>query len=92
MDDQAAYERARKAVEEKLGFYRHLGTYVVINILLIIINLTTSADYLWFKWPLLGWGIGVAFHGLKVFVFPGHGSFKERMIREQMEKDARQGK
>ena len=25
-------------------------------------NMITSPDTLWFYWPLLGWGIGVAIH------------------------------
>ena len=27
----------------------------------------TSPNELWFYWPLLGWGIGVLFHGMRVF-------------------------
>jgi tRNA G37 N-methylase TrmD len=37
----------------------------------------------------LGWGIGLFFHGLSVFVFSG-GRFetiKERMIEEEMKKE-----
>lgn len=88
MDEQEAYEKARKRVEAKIGFYIHLGIYVAVNILLVIINLLTSREYLWFKWPLMGWGIGVLFHGLGVFVFSRESSIKERMIRKEMEKEA----
>ena len=65
MENQEAYQRAKKRAEAKLGFYLHLAVYIVVNILLIIINLSTSAQYLWFKWPLIGWGIGVFFHALQ---------------------------
>jgi hypothetical protein len=88
MGNPEAYERAKKRVEAKVGFYIHLAVYVGVNLLLIIINLTRSPQYLWFKWPLLGWGIGLFFHGLSVFVFSG-GRFeaiKERMIEEEMKK------
>jgi hypothetical protein len=88
MDEREAYEKARKRVEAKIGFYIHLGIYVAVNILLVIINLLTSREYLWFKWPLMGWGIGVLFHGLGVFVFSKESSIKERMIRKEMEKEA----
>jgi hypothetical protein len=62
---------------------------VGVNILLIIINLITSPQYLWFKWPLIGWSIGVFFHGLSVFVFSSKGLsvVKERMIKEEMKKE-----
>jgi hypothetical protein len=85
-----AYERAKKRVEAKIGFYIHLAVYVGVNALLIIINLTSSPQYLWFKWPLFGWGIGVLFHGLSVFVFSGGQlkAVKEKMIEEEMKKDS----
>ncbi len=90
MSEQETYERARKKVEAKMGFYIHLAVYVGVNLLLIIINLTSSPQTLWFKWPLFGWGIGLFFHGLSVFVFSG-GQFKaakERMIEREMKKDS----
>ncbi|MCJ7685853.1 MAG: 2TM domain-containing protein [Desulfobacteraceae bacterium] len=59
-----------------------------VNILLIIINLLTSTQELWFKWPLIGWGIGVFFHALGVFAFTERSSIKERMIEKEMEKEA----
>ena len=88
MDNQEASKKAEKRVEAKIGFYTHLAVYVGVNILLIIINLLTSTQELWFKWPLIGWGIGVCFHALGVFVFPERSSIKERMIKKEMEKEA----
>jgi hypothetical protein len=88
MNEQEAYEKARKRVEAKIGFYIHLGIYVGVNILLVVINLLTSREFLWFEFPLIGWGIGVLFHGLGVFVFWRESAIKERMIRKEMEKEA----
>jgi hypothetical protein len=89
MENQEAYQEAKKRVEAKIGFFVHLAVYVGVNILLIIINLITSPRYLWFKWPLIGWSIGVFFHGLSVFVFSSRGlsAVKERMIEEEMKKE-----
>jgi len=89
MQEPEAYQRASKRVEAKIGFYIHLAVYVGVNLLLVIINLTTSPEYLWFKWPLFGWGIGVFFHGMSVFVFSGSKfkGIKERMIEEEMKKE-----
>ena len=92
MEDQEAYRRAKKRVEVKIGFYIHLSVYIVVNILLIIINLVTSPQVLWFKFPLMGWGVGVFFHGLGVFVFSGGSALKERMIEKEMGKEAQRGK
>ena len=86
MENQEAYEKAKKRVEAKIGFYIHLAVYVGVNLLLLIINLTTSPEYLWFKWPLMGWGIGLFFHGLGVFAFSKGEVIKERMIEKEMKK------
>jgi hypothetical protein len=56
--------------------------------LLVIVNISTSPQYLWFKWPLIGWGIGVISHALGVFVFTGGSAIKEQMIEKEMEKEA----
>jgi len=90
MENQEAYQRAKKRVEAKMGFYIHLAVYIGVNILLIIINLITSPQYLWFVWPLFGWGIGVFFHGMSIFVFSGRKfkGIKERMIEKEIKKDS----
>ena len=84
MEHQEAYQRAKKRAEAKFGFYIHLSVYIAVSILLIIINLSSSTQYLWFKWPLIGWGIGVFFHALGVFVFSGRSSVTEKMIEKEM--------
>ncbi len=49
------------------AFYVSLAQYVIGITLLSILNLVTSPHYFWAIFPMLGWGIGVAFHGLRVF-------------------------
>ena len=90
MDNQEDYIKAKKRVEAKVGFYIHLAVYAGVNILLIVINLATSPQYLWFKWPLLGWGIGLFFHGMSIFVFSGRKfrGIKENMIQEEMKRQS----
>ena len=50
------------------GFLIHLGVYVVVVGLLAALNLYRSPSNLWFIWVLLGWGIGVAAHGLALLL------------------------
>ena len=88
MENQEAYQRAKKRAEAKFGFYIHLSVYIAVSILLIIINLSSSTQYLWFKWPLMGWGIGVFFHALGVFVFSGRPAVTEKMIEKEMKREA----
>jgi hypothetical protein len=85
MEHQEAYEKAKKRVEAKMGFYIHLAVYIGVNLFLIAINLVTAPDQPWFKWPLMGWGIGLFFHGLGVFASFKGDSIKERMIEKEME-------
>ena len=63
------YQKALRRVKRMKGFYAHLVSYVLVNLLLFLINITTSPDVLWFYWPLFGWGIGIVMHGLFVFGF-----------------------
>ena len=65
--DQERYLKAQKKAYEIKMFYENLFSYIGVNIILIIINLLTSPQYLWFFWPLMGWGIGVIFHAISVF-------------------------
>ncbi len=88
---QAAYQRAERRVKAKLGFYWHLASYVIVNGFLILIYLVTGPipglySYPWFVWPMFGWGIGLLFHFLGVFVFSGSSSedARRRMIDEEM--------
>jgi len=83
MTEEQIYELAKKRVEEKRGFFIHFGIYIVINIMLILIWwFAAGGGFPWFVFPLCGWGIGVLFHFLGVFVFSG------RMDKEAIEKEA----
>ncbi|TPV96307.1 MAG: 2TM domain-containing protein [Myxococcales bacterium FL481] len=84
MSEQSSYERAKVKVQARLGFYTHLAVYLAVNTLLIVINLSSDVQELWFKWPLLGWGIGVVFHALGVFYFVGRRPLAEKMIEREM--------
>ena len=88
MNDQKAYQRAKKRAEAKVKFYRHLAIYIAVNILLIIINFSTSTDHLWFIWPVMGWGLAVVLHALSVFAFSGESGVTEQMIEKEMEREA----
>lgn len=83
-DDNEAYQRARKKVKEMKSFYANLISYCIVIPFLIFVNLYTSREYLWFLWPMLGWGVGLASHAFQVF---GIGNdWQERKIQEIMNK------
>lgn len=73
-------EQARERVEALKGYYSHLASFVAVNGFLMILNLVTSPETLWFIYPLLGWGIGLAIHTAEVF-WTGP-DWEERKIQE----------
>jgi hypothetical protein len=87
--EEERYFKAKKRVEEIKGFYGNLIAFIVVNIGLLILNLETSPNHLWFYWPLLWWGIGVVFHGLIVFNYMPFFSrnWEEKKIKEFMENE-----
>lgn len=89
-----SYERARKHVEDIKGFYGNLIAYMLVNSFLVFINLKFSPDHLWFYWPMLGWGVGVVFHGIRVFSwFPFLSKdWEQRKIKQFMEEEAKKNK
>lgn len=91
MTEQERYELARKRVNAKMGFFHHLGVYLVVNIILVMIWLFTGADYFWPIYPILGWGIGLLMHGLSLFVW-GNPQMMNRLVEKELEKMNRQGR
>lgn len=73
-------------VRDVKGFYRHLIKYTIVITCLFILNTIKSPNYYWVIWPALGWGIGVLFHGLKVFeVFNFFGpDWEKRQIEKRL--------
>jgi hypothetical protein len=55
------YEAAREEwkAQRKQKFFQHLRSYLIVNAFLFILSVTNGEA--WFLWPLLGWGIGLAF-------------------------------
>jgi hypothetical protein len=87
MQEQEAYEKAKQRVEAKLGFYIHLGVYLLVNALLVILNVTIAKGYFWAIWPIAGWGLGLIIHGIIVYSYTSGSTLKKRMIEKEMEKE-----
>jgi hypothetical protein len=89
--DEEKYRKAKRRVEELRGFYSHLITYILVNILLFVINLVTSSGNWWFYWPTIFWGIAVLVHASKTFILRGKflGDEWERKKMEQIMKEDR---
>ena len=87
--DFERYQKAKKQVQEVKGFYSHLASYIVVMIVIVYINLKYTPEILWFIWSMLGWGIGLFFHAMKVFnFFPFFNKdWENRKIKQFMEEE-----
>ncbi|MDE3740788.1 2TM domain-containing protein [Maribacter polysaccharolyticus] len=84
--DDKRYKKAKEHVEQLKGFYGNLLAYCIVIPFLAILNYNTTA-FPWVIFPAIGWGFGVAVHGMEVFGYnPLWGkSWEERKMREFME-------
>ena len=95
-------KRAKKRVEELKGFYWHLAAYIGVNSFItiskIVRNISNGESLLEALWDSgtfviwFFWGIGLAFHAMKVFsVNPIFGKdWEKRQIHKFMEEESRE--
>ena len=83
------YESARKRVKKKKEFYKHLGSFIIVNIFLFLLNMFTSPGHFWFIYPFLGWGLGLMGHYYETFGFPGMKGNESDWEKREIEKEMR---
>jgi hypothetical protein len=92
--DEIKYLEAAKRVKKIKGFYTHAMVYVVINMAIIFSQMEFSGNGYWsfelrhFSTALF-WGIGLAAHGMSVFVpkmILGK-NWEDKKIKELMDKE-----
>lgn len=64
--DDDLRRRAEKQLKRRAQFRQHLSSYLVVNGLLVAIWAVTGRGYFWPIWPILGWGVGLAFDALSL--------------------------
>ncbi|MFV8353631.1 histidine kinase [Flavobacterium sp. XS1P32] len=84
-NENNAYYKAKKRVEELKGFYGNLISYCCIIPFLIFINLKFSPHFQWFWFSAVGWGFGLIMHALKVYGYSSN--WEERKIQEILQKE-----
>ena len=63
-------EVAKARLIKRREFVAHLFVYVLVNAFLMAIWVITGAGFFWPVFPILGWGIGLFFHGWDTFSAP----------------------
>ena len=81
--EQGIEREARRRAGMKLGWFIHAGVYVAVMLLLVAINARTGGS--WVIFPALGWGIGLAAHGIVTFLVTGSG-VRERLVERERRK------
>lgn len=81
---------ARKRAGAKLGWYTHAAVYVLVNLALFALSDQGFGQRRWSVFPLIGWGVGLALHGVSVFVLGAGGGLRERMVEKERERIRRE--
>lgn len=73
---------ARRRAGAKMGWFIHALVYVCVNLLLASLAITSGRN--WAIFPALGWGLGLAIHGVVVFLVTG--DLHERLVARERER------
>ena len=74
--EEERLEAARQYVDQLRAFYAHLGVFIISILAMLSVNLATNLSAgiagewsaWWSVWALIGWGTGIAVHGLVVWL------------------------
>ena len=86
LTDEEIDRLAHRRAGAKLGWYIHATAYVVVNLGLFAMSQYAFGHRPWSVFPLVGWGIGLALHGVSVFVLGRGSSVREAMVRKERER------
>ncbi|WP_437580233.1 2TM domain-containing protein [Sorangium sp. So ce887] len=75
--------RAEIVARRRRGFRSHLFSFVAVNAFLFAVNALTPGPW-WFFWPLLAWGLGLAFHARAAL----SSDVSPRRLRRELERSA----
>jgi hypothetical protein len=79
--DRQLERLARKRAGAKMGWYIHATVYVAVNLMLVMLSAMSGRH--WAVFPIFGWGIGLAVHGLVVFLVTGGAGLHERLVQQE---------
>ena len=91
VSEEEIYKEARARVKKKREFYSHLGAYVSINIVLVVVWALSGQGYMWFLWPLGIWGVFVLWNFVDVFLLYSGPQSDKAAIEREVERIKRQG-
>lgn len=87
MEQQASTDidrMARRRVAARMGWITHATVFVIVNAALAVGAAATGRN--WAIYPLLGWGLGLAIHGLAVYLSPARDRMHRRMVEAEKQR------
>jgi hypothetical protein len=81
---------ARKRANAKMGWFIHAAVYLTVNAFIFLRSEYMFGTRSWSMGPVLGWGLGLALHGISVFVLGKGSGLRERMVQKERERLLRQ--
>ena len=48
------------------GFFTHFFIYAAVNVGLVLLDIHSSGSVTWSRWPMMGWGLGLVTHWIRV--------------------------
>lgn len=88
MSDLEIERLARKRAAMRMGWWIHATAFAAVNLLLAVLSFGSGRT--WAVFPFVGWGIGLAIHGLVVAAALPGGGLMERMVQQERRRLAAQ--
>ncbi|WP_395703790.1 2TM domain-containing protein [Aquabacterium sp.] len=81
---QSIEARAQRRVRRKIGFFIHATVFVLVNLGLFALN-QLIGEPRWHTLPLLGWGLGLAIHGIVTFLSLSTDDLRRRLLDQEIQ-------
>ena len=85
--EEARREQAIRNIKRKRGLVSHVLSFIVVNIIMIVIWFATGRGYFWPGWVMLATGIGLVLDVLNTYR-RSPSEMSEEDIRREMDKRA----
>ncbi|MBK7408241.1 MAG: 2TM domain-containing protein [Saprospirales bacterium] len=84
--EEKYYLLAKKRVQQKKRFFNHLKSFVIVNVVMSFV-VALDGNPFDFLPATLFWGMGLAFHYIKVFGIPGTNILTPEWEDQEIEKE-----
>ncbi|GAC1604886.1 MAG: hypothetical protein NVS3B2_10860 [Ramlibacter sp.] len=72
---------ARRRARARMGWLIHASVYAIVNLLLLALAFLSGRQ--WVAAPALAWGLGLAIHGIAVFLRAGGAGLHQRLLQRE---------